>query len=547
MRDAPEERPHPASVLPTPPFKPPTLLMPHILWADDEIDLLKPHVLFLEAKGYDVATVTNGADAVEQVRDRRFDLVFLDEQMPGMDGLETLGQIKQATPETPVVMITKSEEEHLMEDAIGQQIADYLIKPVNPKQILLTCKRLLEGGRLRDEKASQTYLQRFGELSMRIGGGLSWAEWTEVYQQLVRYGLELDADDGARQILEDQYRDANRAFGRFVEDEYAGWIAAAQAGEAPTAERPPLSHEVVPRWVLPRLDDGKPVLFFLVDCLRYDQWLEFERLLFPLFDVQKDWHCGLLPTATPYSRNAIFAGLLPGEIATRYPQLWEHDTGQNEGSLNQHEEQLLAHLLKRKHKPDLRLRYEKIVSTDDGQQMAAAVTDLAQHDLAAVVVNFVDILAHSRSDSSVLKELAPDERAYRALTRTWFEHSWLLRAFEELARQDVTIVLTTDHGAVRALRPTKVIGDRDTSTSLRYKHGKNLKAEAKDAIFVKDPEAFGLPRTGLNENYIFAKEDFYFVYPTNYHRYTNQYMDTFQHGGASLEEMLLPVVTLRPR
>ena len=521
-----------------------------ILWADDEIALLRPHILFLEAKGFDVTSVTNGADAVDRMRDERFDVVFLDEQMPGMGGIETLGEIKDVSPETPVVMITKSEEEHLMEDAIGRQIADYLIKPVNPKQILLTCKRLLEGSRLRDETVSQAYLQSFGRIAADIGSGLDWQGWAEVYADLVRFGLELDADDGARQILDDQARDANREFGRFIEREYPGWIAASQAGE--TDGRPALSHEVMPRWVLPHLDGGsgsgpsRPVLFFLIDCMRYDQWLEFERLLYPLFDIERDWHYGLLPTATPYSRNAIFSGLLPIDLATRYPQFWQHDTG-DESSLNKFEDQLLGELLKRKHKRDTRFRYEKIISTDDGVALADRVADLGQHDLAAVVVNFVDILAHSRSDSNVLKEIAPDERAYRALTRTWFEHSWLFRAFEELAQQDVTIVISTDHGAIRSLHATKVIGDRDTSTSLRYKHGRNLKCDERHAIFVKEPETYGLPRTGMNENYIFAKEDYYFVYPTNYHRYLNLYNDTFQHGGASLEEVVLPVVTMRPR
>lgn len=515
-----------------------------ILWADDEIDLLRPHVLFLEAKGYDVTSVTNGADAVDKVRDGRYDVVFLDEQMPGMGGIETLAEIKDFAPETPVVMITKSEEEFLMDDAIGQQIADYLIKPVNPKQILMTCKRLLEGDRLREEKASQNYLQAFGQLSAEINGGLDWAGWAGVYADLVRYGLELDADDAARQILDDQHRDANREFGRFIERAYPGWIEQAKNNDADG--RPPLSHEVLPKWVLPHLKEERPVLFFLVDCMRYDQWLEFERLLYPLFDIEKAWHYSLLPTATPYSRNAIFAGLLPIEIARRYPQFWQYDNG-DEGSLNQHEEALLAQLLKRKHLGETRLRYDKITNTDGGTALADSIADLTQHDLAAVVVNFVDILAHSRSDSTVLKEIAPDERAYRALTRTWFEHSWLYRAFEELAHQDVTIVLTTDHGVVRSLHATKVIGDRETSTSLRYKHGRNLKCDERHAIFVKEPEAYGLPRTGLNENYIFAKEDYYFVYPTNYHRYLNHYKDTFQHGGASLEEMVLPVVTMRPR
>ncbi|MDX1419517.1 MAG: bifunctional response regulator/alkaline phosphatase family protein [Rubricoccaceae bacterium] len=526
--------------------------MPRILWADDEIDLLRPHVLFLEAKGYDVDSVTNGADAVARARQHRYDVVFLDEQMPGVGGLDALQEIKAAQPELPVVMITKSEEEHIMEDALGGQISDYLIKPVNPKQILLTVKRLLEGERIREQKASQDYLQAFGRLSAQLGGRLDVAEWEEVYSQLVRYDLELEgADEGVRQILGDQYREANAQFTRFVEEAYPGWIAAAKNGEKPGETRPPLSHDVVPQWVLPKLKGGRaaedrPVLFLLIDCMRYDQWLLFERLLFPLFEVEKDWHVGLLPTATPYSRNAIFSGLLPIDIAARFPRRWSLNDRDDEASLNQHEGEFLQDLLSRRHL-DVRMRYDKLVSQADGAAFAESVRDYLQHDLAAVVVNFVDILAHSRSDTAILKEIAPDERAYRALTMAWFEHSWLYAAFQELARQDCTVVVTTDHGAIRSLHATKVIGDRETSTSLRYKYGRNLKVDDADAIFVKEPETYGLPRTSLNENYIFARSDYYFVYPTNYHRYLNQYHDTFQHGGVSLEEMLLPVVTLRPR
>ncbi len=523
--------------------------MPRILWADDEIDLLRPHVLFLEAKGYDVATVTNGSDAVERVRGGRYDVVFLDEQMPGMGGLDALQAIKTLQPETPVVMITKSEEEGVMEDALGRQIADYLIKPVNPKQILLTCKRLLDGAEIRQEAAQRDYLQDFGELAARMGGDLSWADWTELYARLVRYDLELDgAEEGVRQILLDQHKEANAAFCKFVEEDYQGWIADTRGGKKPMeTERPILSHEVLSTFVVPELREKKrPVIFFLIDCLRYDQWLMIEPLLFPHYEVEKAWYGGLLPTATPFARNALFAGLLPSDIAARYPQRWKHADRDEDASLNEHEPEYLRDFLQRKHL-DVRSRYEKLVSSDDGQTFASKVTDYLQQDLSAIVVNFVDILTHSRSDSSVLKEIAPDERAFRALTRTWFEHSWLYEALVALSRHDCTIVLTTDHGAVRALHASKVIGDRETSTSLRYKHGRNLKANADDAIIVRDPETFGLPRAGLNENYIFAKEDFYFVYPTNYHRYLNQYHDTFQHGGVSLEEMVLPVVTLKPR
>jgi CheY-like chemotaxis protein len=526
--------------------------MPRILWADDEIDLLRPHVLFLEAKGYDVESVSNGTDAVDRVRAAdRYDVVFLDEQMPGLGGLDALQQIKALRPGTPVVMITKSEEEHIMEDALGGQIADYLIKPVNPKQILLTVKRLLDGAQIRDERAQQNYLQSFGEMAARLGAPLDATEWTDLYEQIVRYDFDLrGADDGVRQILEDQYREANGAFAKFVEAEYPRWVEAARAGEKPTPERPPLSHEVLPRFVFPHLGapgarPARPVVFFLIDCMRYDQWLLFERLLGAHFSVERDWHYGVLPTATPFARNALFGGLLPIDLARRFPQ-FTVDERQDEASLNAHEAEFLDDHLRRRHL-DVRARYEKLVSQADGAQFAERVTDYLQHDLAAVVVNFVDILAHSRSDTAILKDLAPDLPAYRALTAAWFEHSWLYDALRTLAEHDCTVVISTDHGSVRALHPARVIGDRETSTSLRYKHGRNLKVDHSDAIFVREPETFGLPRMGINENYILARGETYFVYPTNYNRYANQYRDTFQHGGVTMEEVLLPVVTLRPK
>ena len=526
--------------------------MPRILWADDEITFLKPHVLFLEAKGYTVETVTNGADAVARVKDARYDVVFLDEQMPGLGGLDALQQIKAVRPETPVVMITKSEEENVMEDAIGGDIADYLIKPVNPKQILLTVKKILDGGRIRDEHVQQDYLQGFGELSSRIGGRLDTAEWTDVYEQLVRHDMELEsADEGVRQILDDQYREANVAFAKFVEKVYPTWIETARDGGKPGPDRPVLSHEVLPQFVFPHLGGPgekpkRPVVFFLVDCMRYDQWLLFERVLHAHYEVERAWHFGVLPSATPFARNALFGGMLPIDLARRFPQQFTVDERQDESSLNAYEATFLEDLLKRRHL-DVRMRYDKLVSQADGTGFAERVTDLLRHDLSAVVVNFVDILAHSRSDTRILKEIAPDVPAYRALTAAWFEHSWLFEALRELARHDCTVVISTDHGAVRALHPSKVIGDRETSTSLRYKHGRNLKAEPADAIFVREPETYGLPRLGINENYIFARGDSYFVYPTNYNRYVNQYRDSFQHGGVSLEECLLPVVTLRPK
>ena len=516
---------------------------PHILWADDEIDLLRPHILFLETKGYVVTSVSNGADAVERVRQERYDMVLLDEQMPGMGGIETLSEIKEITPELPVVMVTKSEEENLMEEALGGQISDYLTKPVNPSQILLTCKRILERSRLRSEKVSQEYLQAFREISMSLMNPLTHDEWVELYLKLVQYDMALEGDEGVRQVLDDQYREANREFGRFVESNYKDWIGSVH--EPPDASRPLLSHEVIGTHVVPELTKNKPVLFFVIDCMRYDQWIEFERLMYPLFNIEKSYYYSILPTATPYSRNAIFSGLLPHDLERQYPTLWSEGE-EDEHSRNRNEEAFLSDLLKRA-RVDARMRYEKLVTTQHGREFAQNVTDFTQTDLSAVVVNFVDILAHSRSDSAVLKEIAPDEKAYRALTRTWFEHSWLYQAFQTLAEKDCTIVLTSDHGAVRSLHPTKVIGDRETSTALRYKYGRNLKCDDRHAIFVKSPLDYGLPSRGINTNYIIAKEDYYFVYPTNYNQYVNMYRDTMQHGGVTLEEVLLPVVRMTPR
>ena len=517
---------------------------PRILWADDEIDLLRSHVLFLESKGYHVTSVTNGADAVAAVGEGPFDVVLLDEQMPGMGGLETLAAIKRIRSQVPVVMVTKSEEEHLMEEALGDQISDYLTKPVNPSQILLTCKRLLERARLRSEKVSHDYLRRFGQIARALASPLSHKGWVDLYQEIVRYDVALEGDEGARQILQDQHREANRAFGRFIGAQYKDWIR--DTRRASNNERPVLSHEVVPTWVLPQLDERRTVMFMVIDCMRLDQWLEFEKLLYPLYTIDKAFHYSILPTATPYSRNAIFSGLLPRDIARRYAREW--DSGEDdEHSRNRHEKAFLADLLRRKRPHEVRLRYQKLAGKADGRAFAKEVTDYLQSDLSAIVVNFVDILAHSRADYDIIKELAPDERAYRALTRTWFEHSWLFQAFQSLTKHDCTIVLTTDHGAIRSLHGTKVRGDRRTSTALRYKSGRGLKVNGKHALVIKNPHAWGLPSDRLISDYIIAKEDFYFLYPTNYHYYLNLYNDSMQHGGASMEEMILPVITMRPR
>ncbi|MFN1835047.1 response regulator [Balneola sp. MJW-20] len=513
--------------------------MPSILWADDEIDQLQSHIIFLEKRGFDITPVSNGEDAVSLISTESFDMVFLDEQMPGMDGLATLEKIKNLNPSLPVVMITKSEEESIMEDAIGGKISDYLIKPVNPNQILLTTKRLLERSRIQNEKSAQGYLRKFNEISSRIHPGTHWKEWIDIYKELTQWQIDLGAGDEAlQQVLEDQFEQANKEFGKFIENEYKNWLDSED-------NHPTLSPDIFNEYVNPLLEKGERVMFFLVDCMRYDQWLVFAPILSKYYSIDTDFYYSILPTATPYSRNSIFAGLYPLEIENMYPDLWQK--GQDETSLNRHEEELLKRQMDRAGL-DLNFKYEKILNAEEGKRVADKIHNYAQSKLGAFVFNFVDTLVHSRSDSDVIKELAPDESAFRSITEAWFQHSSLLQMFKALADEDVTLVITTDHGSVRALRDTKVYGDRDTATNLRYKYGRNLKADESNAvIFIDDPEEYKLPADGLVNNFLIAREDYYFVYPTNYNKYQNRYKDTFQHGGASMEEMILPVAILRPK
>lgn len=509
-----------------------------ILWADDEIDQLKAHIIFLESKGFKITPVANGEDAVSMIKREPFDIVFLDEQMPGMDGLATLDQIQGIQPSLPVVMITKSEEESIMEDAIGSKISDYLIKPVNPNQILLTVKRILDKQRIQNEKAAQTYLKNFNELSSRFSEDTDWKGWIDIYKTLTHWEMNLESgDEGLQQVLQDQFQQANQAFGRFIKMEYKSWLKG-------NDDDPLLSPFLLEEKVFPKLREDEKVVFILIDCMRYDQWLLFQQILSDYYTIDTDYYYSILPTATPYSRNAIFSGMYPQEIKRRYPQLWE--MGQDETSLNRHEEELLKKYLQRNHFSD-QVKYEKIIDPEEGNKIAGKISNYTQTPLTAIVYNFVDTLVHSRSDSEVLKQIAPDVPAFRSLTETWFQHSSLLKIFKELADEDVTVVVTSDHGSVRALRDTKVFGDKDAATNLRYKYGRNLKAEESAAIYIDKPEEYLLPVDPPANSYIIAKEDYYFVYPNNYHKFQNRYRDTFQHGGASMEEMILPISVLKSK
>jgi CheY-like chemotaxis protein len=513
-----------------------------LLWADDEIDLLQPHVMYLQSKGYEVDTVTNGDDAISRVAENQYNIVLLDEMMSGKDGLATLEEIKALRPQLPVIMITKSEEESLMEDAIGQKIDDYLTKPVNPSQILMVCKKILEARTITTEKLSRKYVEELRRLSTHMLNPLDYNEWIDLNIKLFDLDLELDSSSEPefRQLLTEQRRECNIEFGKFIERKYVNWIW--QKEDSPT-----LSVDLIKKYVIPRIKKGEKVLFLVIDCLRLDQWFVLEPFFYDYFNISRDYYYSILPTATPFSRNSIFSGLYPEEIEKKYPEVWSPEN-EDESSLNKNEKELLEqNLLRHGVRLEKGLKYFKIVTSDDAKNLERIFNTLLDTQLLALVLNFVDVLAHSRSDLPILKEIAPDESAFRSLTRSWFEHSIIFNILKELSRSDYTVFITTDHGSVRGLRGTKVIGDRETSTNLRYKYGRSLKADKKNAIFIKNPADYKLPRFGINTTYIIAKEDYYFIYPTNYYKYLNYYKDSFQHGGASLEEMILPIIRLDPK
>lgn len=517
-----------------------------ILWVDDEIELLRSHIILLTDKGYDVDTATNGGDAISMVEENSFDLIFLDEMMAGLGGLETLSKIKEINNNIPVVMVTKSEEESLMNDAIGSKITDYLIKPVVPSQILMVCKKLLEGKKISGEYVAKDYLQDFAQISQRLMMNPEYDDWTDIYLRLVNWDLELDAHEevGLRQSLTDQKKECNQEFSKFVENNYLDWIN--NPGKELT---PPLTTDIVKKHVFDHLENADgPVFLFVLDCLRMDQWLVMEKLLINMFDIEKDYYYSILPTATPYARNALFAGLYPSEIEKHYPEIWSSGKDE-ERSQNKFERELLQLLLDRsKIKLKNDLKYMKIIDPDVGRAFEQNVVSHKNTHFMAVVVNFLDMIAHGRSDSDLLKEIAPDESGYRSLTESWFRHSSLLGTFKQISKmKNAKIIVTTDHGSIRTLRGSKVLGDREASTNLRFKFGRNLKADNKHALYIKKPEEYKLPKRGVTVSYIIAKEDYYFVYPTDYHKYLSYYKDTFQHGGISMEEMILPVITMESK
>jgi len=512
--------------------------MAKILWADDEIDLLKPHVLFLEAKGHQVTTVCSGNEAIDETEENDFDIVFLDENMPGLTGLDTLEEIKLKHPSIPIVMITKSEEESIMEEAIGGRISDYLIKPVNPNQILLSIKKILEGKRLVSEKTTSSYQQEFRQISMDLQDRLDEEEWKELYKKIVYWDLKLaeSNDSSMKEILSMQKKEANDLFSRFVEKNYLNW--------ANGIDTPLMSHELLKKEVFPNI--GKKTTFMvLIDNLRYDQWQILRPLLREYFTITKDeLYYGILPTATQYARNSIFAGLMPLDIAKKHPEYWKND--EDEGGKNLFEKELLGENFIRNRK-EVKYSYNKITNLKSGKKLVDNFSNLMQYEFNAIVYNFVDMLSHARTDMEVIRELADDEEAYRSLTLSWFKHSPLFDLFKLIAKNNCDVIITTDHGTIKVDEPSKVIGDRNTNTNLRYKQGKNLTFQKKDVFEVRNPDEAFLPKQNVSTSFIFAKDSKFFVYPNNYNHFLKYYKNTFQHGGISLEEVLIPIVHLKSK
>ena len=511
----------------------------YLLWCDDEIELLRAHIIFLQKKGYEVVTVSNGTDAIEECRLHTFDLVLLDEMMPGITGLETLQQIKEIQPATPIVMVTKSEEENIMDQAIGSKIADYLIKPVNPSQILLTLKKNIHKKQIVTEVTQSGYQQSFQQIAMQIMDSQTIDDWKEVYRRLVHWELELSsADSSMTEMLQMQKEEANNGFAKFIKRNYMDWV------KPGTTERPLMSPDIFKRKVFPLINEGRKVFLIVIDNFRYDQWRMLSQEIGDMFDIEEDMYTSILPTATQYARNAIFSGLMPEQIENMFPDLWV-DEDEEEGK-NLNEEPLVRTQIERYRRHDT-FSYHKINDSVGADRLLERLGDLMKNDLNVVVVNFIDMLSHARTESKMVRELANNESAYRSITLSWFRHSVMADLLKALAQKDCKIIITTDHGSIRASKPVKIIGDRNTNTNLRYKLGKNLNCQSKDVFVIKDPHEAQLPAPNISTSYIFATGSTFFAYPNNYNYYVAYYKDTFQHGGISMEEMLIPLITLSAR
>ncbi len=537
-----------------------------LLWVDDEIELLRAHIIFLEKKGYEVVTVTNGTDAIDQCRQKTFDLILLDEMMPGLSGLETLQSIKEISPATPVVMVTKSEEENIMDQAIGSKIADYLIKPVNPSQILLTLKKNIHRKEIVTEITQSGYQQSFQDIALQISDCKTHKDWMDVYKRLVHWELELSSTDSSMtEMLNMQKEEANNGFAKYIKANYMNWVSPQTVGQSAagrgtlkfcqlkqaqkdtrtdTTDRPLLSTDIFKKKIFPMLDNGEKVFLIVIDNFRFDQWRMLSQEIGDMFDIDEQTYISILPTATQYARNAIFSGLMPVQIAQMFPELWV-DEDEEEGK-NLNEEPLIKTQLERFRRRES-FSYHKINDSAGADKFLQKFNQLAANSLNVVVINFIDMLSHARTESKMVRELANNESAYRSITLSWFRHSVLAELFKLLSQSNYTVVITTDHGSIRASKPVKIIGDRNTNTNLRYKLGKNLNYNSKEVFVIKEPHKAQLPAPNLSTSYVFATGNSFFAYPNNYNYYVSYYKDTFQHGGISMEEMIVPLITLKAR
>ena len=512
-----------------------------ILWVDDEIDLLKPFILFLEERKYNVETCNNGTDAIEKVVENKYDLVILDEMMPGLDGLATLQEIKRINPALPIIMVTKSEAEGLMDKAIASQISDYLIKPINPNQIIMAIKKIFQADEIRANQIGQQYTRYIAELNQKLFATPDWDEWSQIYRELSYWELQIDQvnDEGLRQTHFLEKRNCNTEFTNYVERNYSNWLK--------SDERPNLSFDLISQYIAPHFPENLPIYFIIVDCMRLDQYLAIQPYIQELFDEELDLYYSILPTATPYSRNSIFSGLMPIDIAKRFPDYWV-TSSEIDNSRNRNEHQLLdQHIEELGFKLDPTSKYVKIFNMEEGNFVLRKIETWNKENLIVLVYNFLDLLTHHRSRDQILQETIPNEEGLRAFTKHWFLHSSLYEALKLIAKQDAIVILSTDHGSIKVNRATQVIGDKETSVTVRYKEGKNLSVNERHALFVKKPGDYGLPSKSIVDNFIFAKDDYYFVYPNAYHQYQKQFNGTFQHGGVSMEEMILPIATCRSK
>jgi len=515
------------------------MAIPKILWVDDEIESLQSQKMFLENKGYEVHTLTNGFDAIDFIKENLVDVVLMDESMPGLTGLETLAKIREINQQLPVVLITKNETENIMDEAIGSEISDYLIKPVNPNQVWLSLKKIIDNKRLVAEKTTTAYQQQFRNLFTALNSNPDYNEWMDIYKKLIYWELEMEKSDSPemQEVLQSQKQEANTEFFKFISKNYAKWL------HPKSTEAPIMSHTLFQFKVLPHVEKGSSTFFILIDNLRFDQWKAIQPIFAESFRIlEEETFYSILPTATQYARNAMFAGMLPIEIEKNYPLEWKNDDEQ--GGKNLFEETFIKGQLKRLKKEDIKFSYTKIVNNNDGQQLVNNIHNLLNNDLNIIVYNFVDMLSHARTEMEVLKELASDEISYRSITKSWFEHSPLHQALKKIADKNIKLIVATDHGTVKVKTPNKVIGDKQTTTNLRYKHGRNLNYEPKEVLAFRDPREIGLPVPTVNSSFIFAKEDGFLCYPNNYNHYVNYYRNTFQHGGVSLEEMIVPIIKM---